>query len=88
MKWIPLIPPGAHLNPIELEEWIRGMKMIFAMVEVAEDKNVNIGIFYSTREADIWWNTLNHKCQESELTWEIFFKELRTQFYPVTLQRQ
>ena len=37
---------------------MRGMKKIFTMVEVSEDKKVNIGMFYLTGEADIWWNTI------------------------------
>jgi len=48
-------------DPVDLEEWIRGMKKIFAVVEVPKDKKVNIGTFYLTKEADIWWNTLKHK---------------------------
>ena len=41
-------------DPVELEEWIRGMEKIFAIVEVPENKKVNIGTFYLTGEADIW----------------------------------
>ena len=31
-----------------LEEWIRGMKRIFAIVEVPEDKKMDIRTFYLT----------------------------------------
>jgi len=30
------------------------MEKIFAVVEVPKDKNMNIGTFYLTGEADIW----------------------------------
>jgi len=48
-------------DPVELEEWIRGMKNIFTVVEVPENKKVNVRIFYLAGEADIWWNTV--KCK-------------------------
>ena len=79
---------GGTYDPVELEEWIRGMEKIFALVEVPENKKVNIGTFYLTGEADIWWNTVKGRRQESEFTWEKFTRELRVQFYPVALQRQ
>ena len=46
---------------VELEEWIRGMEKIFTVVEMPKEKKVNIGTFYLTGEADIWWNTIRHK---------------------------
>jgi len=75
-------------DPVELEEWIRGMENIFAIVEVPENKKVNIGTFYLAGEVDIWWNTVKCRWQESELTWEKFIGELRAQFYSIALQRQ
>jgi len=74
-------------DPVELEEWIRGMENIFAIVEVLENKKVNIGTFYLAKEANIWWNTVKCRWQESELTWTKFTGELRAQFYPIALQR-
>jgi len=44
---------GESYNLVELEEWIRGMEKIFIIIEVPEEKGVNIGIFYLTREAGI-----------------------------------
>jgi len=64
------------------------MEKIFTVVEVPENKKVNIGTFYLTGEADIWWTTVRCKWQGAELTWAKFIEELRIQFYPVTLQRQ
>ena len=55
-------------DQVELEEWIQGMEKIFAIVEVPENKKVNIGTFYLAGEADIWWNTVKGRWQESELT--------------------
>jgi len=75
-------------DPVELEEWIRGMENIFAIVEVPENKKVNIRTFYLAGEVDIWWNTVKCRWQESELTWEKFIGELRAQFYSIALQRQ
>ena len=53
---------------VELEEWIRGMEKVFVVVEVPENKKVNIGTFYLIGEAEIWWNTVRYKWQEAELT--------------------
>ena len=64
------------------------MEKIFAVIEVPEEKKVNIGTFYLTGEADIWWSTVKEKLQGSELTWTRFLEELRTKFYPITVQRQ
>jgi len=37
------------------------MEKIFAVVEVLENKKINIGTFYLTEEPNVWWNTLKHK---------------------------
>jgi len=73
---------------MELEEWIRSIKKIFGVVEVPEEKKVTIGIFYLTREVDMWWNTVKDKLTEFELTWSKFLGELRANFNPITIQRQ
>ena len=33
----------------------------FTVVEVPEEKKLNIGTYYLTGEADIWWNTVKDK---------------------------
>ena len=48
----PKVYDGKY-NLVELEEWIRGTEKIFMIVEVSEEKKVNIGIFYLTGEVDI-----------------------------------
>ena len=77
-----------NFDPIELEDWIRRMKKIFAGVEVPEEKKVNIGTFYLAGEVDIWWSTMKDKLQGPGLTWAKFLQELRAKFYPITVQRQ
>jgi len=47
-----------NYDPVVLEEWVRGMDKIFTVVEVPEEMKVNIGTYYLTGEADIWWNTV------------------------------
>ena len=64
------------------------MEKIFAVVEVPEEKKVNIGTFYLAGEADIWWSIVKNKLQGPELTWAKFLEELRAKFYPITVQRQ
>lgn len=36
----------------------RGMKTIFTIIEIPEERKVNTGTFYLTGEADIWWITV------------------------------
>ena len=55
---------------IVLEEWVRGMEKIFTVVEVSEEKKVNIGTYYLTGEVDIWWNTMLRV--EPKFTWSKF----------------
>ena len=44
----PKVYDGFH-DPVVLEEWIRGMEKIFTVVEVPEEKKVNIEMYYLTR---------------------------------------
>jgi len=76
------------MTPMEFEEWIRSMEKIFFVIEVPEEKNVTIGTFYFTGEADIWWHTMKNKFTGPKFTWNKFLGELRAKFYPITIQRQ
>ena len=76
-----------NYDPVVLEEWVRGMEKIFTVVEVPEEKKVNIGTYYLTGEADIWWNTVRDKLVGPEFTWSKFLRELRVKFDPVVVQR-
>jgi len=42
-----------NYDPAVLEEWVRGMEKIFTVVEVPEEKKVNIGTYYLTGKAYI-----------------------------------
>ena len=52
-----------------LEEWIQGIEEIFTVVEVLEDKKVNIRTFYLTVEADIWWKVVKDMLLGHDFTW-------------------
>jgi len=77
-----------NYDQVVLKEWVRGMEKIFTMVEVPEEKKVNIGMYYLTSEADIWWNTIKGRLVGPEFIWSKFLEELRAKFYPVVVQRQ
>jgi len=47
-----------NYDPVVLEEWARGMEKIFTVVQVREEKKVNIRMYYLTGEVDIWWKTV------------------------------
>jgi len=59
---------GGSYNLVVLEEWIRGMEKISTVVEVLQENKVNIGTYYLTSEADIWWNTVKDKPVLPEFT--------------------
>jgi len=61
------------------------MEKIFVVVEVPEEKKVNIGTFYLASEADIGWSTMKDKLQGPELMWAKF---LQSNFYPITVEQQ
>jgi len=72
-----------NYDPVVLEEWVKGIEKIFTVVEMPEEKKVNIGTYYLTGEADIWWNTVKDKLIGSKFTWNKFPGELSAKFYPV-----
>ena len=55
-------------DPMLLEEWVRQMEKIFDVVEVPDDRRINIGAFYLTGHADIWWGMVKPTFQNSEAT--------------------
>ena len=64
------------------------MEKIFTVVEVPEEKKVNIGTYYLSGEADSWQNTVKDKLVGPEFNWNKFLSELRAKFYLVVVQRQ
>ena len=64
------------------------MEKNFTVVEVPRKKKINIGTYYLTGEADIWWNTIKGRLLRLEFTWSKFLDELRTKFYPVVVKTQ
>ena len=55
-------------DPVELKEWVRGMKKIFTLAEVPEENEINTWTYYMTGEADIWWNTIKGRLVGPEFT--------------------
>ena len=47
---------------------VRGIEKIFTVVEVSEEKKVNIGTYYLIGEADIWWNIVKSRFIGPEFT--------------------
>ena len=71
---------------MELEEWIKNMEKTSTLIEVPEEKRVNIGTFYLTRKADFWWNTVRDRLVGPKLTWSKLLEKLRAKFYPIMVQ--
>ena len=57
------------------------MEKNFTVLEVQEEKNVNIVTFYLPGEADIYWNTINGRLLGLEFSWNKFLDELKAKFY-------
>jgi len=77
-----------NYDSVVLKEWVRGVEKMFTIVKVPEEKKVNIGTYYLSGEADIWWNTVKGGLVGLEFTWSKFLAKLRAKFYPVVVQRQ
>jgi len=75
VKWNPRTYDGKE-DPVLLEEWVRKMKKIFGILEVLDNRRVNIGAFYLTRYANIWWGMVKPTFQNSETTWSKFNEAL------------
>jgi len=77
----PKVYDGTY-DLVVLEEWIRGMEKIFTVVEVPEEKKLNIGMYYLTSEVDIWWNTVKDTLIGPEFTWSKFLSEIEGKILP------
>ena len=64
------------------------MEKVFTVVEVPEEKKVNIRMHYLIGEANIWWNTIKDRLIGPEFNWSKFLDELRAKFCPTMVQRQ
>jgi len=53
----PKVFDGTY-DQVALEESIGGIEKIFTMVEVPDEKKVNIRTYYLTGDADMWWKIL------------------------------
>jgi len=50
----------------------RGMKTIFTIIEIPEERKVNTGTFYLTRKVDIWWSISSFfsRCKSVDYYWD------------------
>ena len=58
------------------------MEKIFTVVEIPDEKIVNIGMFYLTEEVYIWWNTMNDKLLWPEFTQNKIHRRAESQILP------
>ncbi|XP_019189819.1 PREDICTED: uncharacterized protein LOC109184207 [Ipomoea nil] len=78
----PLVFAGEE-DPVLLEEWIRSLDKIFAVVGCLEDPRVELASFYFSHEADLWWVHEGLACQEEPgFGWSALKDKLREKFYP------
>ena len=83
--------------PTRLDDWIREMEKIFALVKTPEDMRVDLAVHYLTGDADTWWVThrdallpvssaitSEHPSTVSPLPWSLFVSALREEFFPST----
>ncbi|XP_057525575.1 uncharacterized protein LOC130804996 isoform X2 [Amaranthus tricolor] len=87
--------------PTKLDDWIRGMEKIFAILKTPEDMRVDLAVHYLTGDADTWWvthrdallpapsaDTSEHPSIVPSLPWSLFVSALRDEFFPLHLQRR
>ena len=54
------------------------MRKVFTVIEIPDDKRVNIRIFHQTGETDIWWNIVENRLLGTNFTSSRFVEELTT----------
>ncbi|XP_019167836.1 PREDICTED: uncharacterized protein LOC109163543 [Ipomoea nil] len=70
-------------DPVILEEWIRTLDKIFAVVGCPEDRRVKLASFYFSHDADLWWVHEGPACQEEpDFDWTALMDRMRESFYP------
>ncbi|XP_019157549.1 PREDICTED: uncharacterized protein LOC109154137 [Ipomoea nil] len=70
-------------DPILLEEWIRALDKIFAVVGCPENRHVELARFYFSHEADLWWVHEGPAClEEPGFDWSALKDKLWERFYP------
>ncbi|XP_019164425.1 PREDICTED: uncharacterized protein LOC109160602 [Ipomoea nil] len=70
-------------DPVILEEWIRSLDKIFAVVGYPVDRRVELVSFYFSHEADLWWVHEGPACQEEpDFDWTALKDRMRERFYP------
>ncbi|XP_057517957.1 uncharacterized protein LOC130798877 [Amaranthus tricolor] len=87
--------------PTKLDDWIREMEKIFAILKTPEDKRVDLAVHYLTGDANTWWvthrdallsapsaATSEHPSIVSPLPWSLFVSALHDEFFPLHLQRR
>ncbi|XP_019159928.1 PREDICTED: uncharacterized protein LOC109156532 [Ipomoea nil] len=74
-------------DPILLEEWIRALDKVFAVVGCPEDRRVELATFYFSHEADLWWVHEGPAClEEPGFDWSALKDKLRERFYPAPVR--
>ena len=79
---------GGSYNLVKLEKQIRGIEKIFAIIEVPQEKKVNIWTFNLSRDIDIWWGTVKDRLVGPEFTRSKFPGEPGAKFNLVIIQLQ
>ncbi|CAO2819454.1 unnamed protein product [Amaranthus hypochondriacus] len=86
--------------PTRLDDWIREMEKIFAILKTPEDMRVDLAVHYLTGDADTWWVThrdallpvastvTSEHSTVPSLPWSLFVSALRDEFFPLHLQRK
>ncbi|XP_019167865.1 PREDICTED: uncharacterized protein LOC109163571 [Ipomoea nil] len=68
-------------DPVLLEEWIRALDKIFAVVGCPEDRHVELATLYFSHEADLWWVLEGLAClEEPTFYWSALKDKLQQSF--------
>ncbi|XP_019173255.1 PREDICTED: uncharacterized protein LOC109168731 [Ipomoea nil] len=70
-------------DPVLLEEWIRSLDKIFAVVGCLDDLRVELATFYFSHEANLWWVHEGPTwLEEPGFDWSALKDKLGERFYP------
>ncbi|KAK9675634.1 hypothetical protein RND81_11G020400 [Saponaria officinalis] len=75
-------------DPVEFENWIRGMDKLFDAIKCHEKWKIGFAVYYLIGQADLWWETIKERENEIRFGWSQFKEVMRSKFYPLFLRRQ
>ena len=74
-------------DPLEVEEWISSMEMIFDFIQLSDQERVSCESFMLKKDTRHWWATVKMTRDVRVMSWADFIKEFNQKYYNSTILR-